>query len=195
MKWRYFFLGFASSLVLVIGGLVIVFFVVKSEGEKSIKESLLKTDDNTVDITAFSIAKEALDSLQFKDLQTGAVYSVTKDTNNYVFINYWATWCAPCIIELPELEVLINSNKENFIGIKFAFASREKEENLMKFITTRNLSLSFYSYQDDEHPGFINHSSIPTSYFIDKNQLIVYKFSGLKNWNTEFYKNLLRSLK
>lgn len=195
MKRKYFLLGFVFGLVLILSGLVIVFFIVKSEGEKSLKESLLKSDDNIVEITAFAITKDALDSLQFNDLQTETIYYASEDPNLYVFVNYWATWCAPCIIELPEFEVLIKSNHQSFNGIKFAFVSREKDEKIIKFINNSNLSLPFYSYREDKLPAFINHSSIPTSYFIDKKQLIVYKISGLKKWNTEFYKNLLISLK
>ncbi len=195
MKLKYFILGFVSGLVLAIAGLILLFYLVQRGTEKALKKAFSQNIENTTDLTVFSFTKAALDSLQFTDLETGEIIDVAEDSNNYVFINYWATWCAPCIHELPEMEALINTSEQNFSEIKFAFVSSEDEEKITDFIQSGDLSLPFYGYDSDARPSFIDHSLIPTSYFIDKNKLIGYKFSGIKNWNTEFYQNLLLSLK
>ncbi len=155
MKLKYFTLGFISGLVLAICGMILFLYLVQRGTEKALEKVFSQTVENTTDLTVFSLTNAALNSLRFKNPETGEIIYVAEDINNYVFINYWATWCAPCVHELPEMEALINSNEHNFRGIKFAFASREDDEKITSFMKSADLSLPFYGYNHDEHPSFI----------------------------------------
>ncbi len=194
MKRKYFIIGFLSGFLFLVITLVIVFFVFKSQGEKSVKEFIENSDVSKVEMEAYPLTQESLDSLAFYELNSSVPYFITKDSNSYTFINYWATWCIPCVSELPEFKSLIEHNRQ-FDDIKFIFASQEKVEKIENFIKSKNIALPYYSYRKEELPLFIDHTTIPTSYFIDEENLIMYKFSGIRKWNNDFYQKLLSNLK
>lgn len=194
MKRKYFIIGFLFGILFVVISIVIVFFVFKSQGEKSVKEFIANSDVSKVEIEAYPLTQESLDSLVFYELHSSIHYFITKDSTPYTFINYWATWCVPCVSELPEFKNLIENNRQ-LDDIKFIFASQESDEKIGNFKKRKSILLPYYSYHKDELPLVFHHSTIPTSYFIDEKNMVMYKFSGLRQWNTVFYEKLLSNLK
>ena len=189
-KILWFILGFLSCIII----LVTIFFYVKNTQVDSIKKDLTNYKQIKIEIDIYSINANYLDSLKFKNLKTGKIFCVIDDSIHYTFINYWATWCAPCVAELPEFEKLINSKNIETKDIKFIFTSSEKIEKIAKFINEKSFDLSFYQYNHAQTPTYINHTSIPTSYLIDENNLLIYKFSGMQKWDSSFIKNILKNI-
>jgi thiol-disulfide isomerase/thioredoxin len=189
-----FFFGFASGIVFMIIVPVGFYFIFVKKSAEELKEAVKNLDGNQTELVAYTFPKASMDSLTFFDLDSEKLYSITDDTHDYTFINYWATWCAPCVAELPEFDELVTSNQNKFDNTRFIFASREENDKINDFINEREFDISFSSYSDSLRPHFINHTSIPTSYLIDEKNAIAYKFSGVKKWNTEFYKKLLLNL-
>ena len=189
-----FFFGFASGIIFMIIVLVGFYFIFVKKSDEEMKEAVKSLDGNEVELEAFAIPKASMDSLKFFDLDREEDYAITDDTLDYTFINYWATWCAPCVAELPEFETLIGSNQKDFENIRFIFASHEENDKINDFINERDIDLPYNSYKYSLRPHFINHKSIPSSYLIDEKNAIAYKFSGVKKWNTAFYKKLLLNL-
>lgn len=194
MKRKYFLLGFISGIAFVIAVLVISFFLIKHQSEKSVTEFAAQTNIANAEIEVFAISQKSLDSLYFYDMVKGEILYLSADTANFIFINYWATWCAPCVGEMPEFVKLINRDEIKNAYLKFIFASRESEEKILKFEKSKNFGLPYYLFEDKSQPTFINHNTIPTSYLIDKNKLLVYKFSGVRQWDSELYRNLLTGM-
>lgn len=194
MKRKFFIIGFISGILFVVVLLVGLFFIVKNQGEKSATEFATQQNITNAELEVFSIRQESLDSVYFYDLEQNENIYISKDSDNFTFINYWGTWCVPCVAEMPEFVSLINREEIKNSNIKFIFASQEAEETINKFEKSRNFGLPYFLYNIESRPAFINHSSVPTSYLIDKNKLLVYKFSGLRQWDSEMYRNLLRSL-
>ena len=191
MKIKYFIFGFFSCFI----SFIAIYFYFKNTQEASVKEALANENENKIEIEVYPIATNVIDSLKFLNVQTDTKFCITDDSINYTFINYWATWCIPCVVELPEFEKLIHNNNQEFENIKFIFASREKVKKIINFINKNKINLPYYNYNKNDSPNFINHTSIPTSYFIDEKNLLVYKFSGLQKWNSEFNKSLLNNLR
>jgi len=189
-KILWFILGFLSCIII----LVIIFFYVKNTQVDSIKKDLTNYKQNKIEIEIYSINANALDSLKFIDLKTKKIFYINNDSIHYTFINYWATWCAPCIAELPEFEKLLNSKNIETKNIKFIFASSEKIDKILNFINKKSFDLPFYHYNYDETPSYINHTSIPTTYLIDEQKLLIYKFSGMQKWNSKFINSILKNI-
>lgn len=194
MKRKFFIIGFISGFLFVIVVLFGLFFIAKNQTEKSATEFARKQNITNAELEVFSIRQNALDSLYFYDLESKENIYISKDSGNFTFINYWGTWCIPCVAEMPEFVSLINRDEIKDSGLNFIFASQEDEEAIMKFEKSRKFGLPYYLYIAESRPSFINHSTVPTSYLIDKNKLLVYKFSGLRQWDSEMYRNLLLSL-
>src|SRR5690242_14587556 len=56
-----------------------------------------------------------------------------------VFVNYWATWCAPCVAELPAIQKLYEATMG--ANISFVLISLENEETVRKFLRVRRLTV------------------------------------------------------
>jgi peroxiredoxin len=72
-----------------------------------------------------STAGHAADFL-LKDIQ-GKTYRLADYRGKWVLVNFWATWCSPCLNEIPELNSLYNAHKDKdllVIGIAMQSGSR-----------------------------------------------------------------------
>lgn len=106
------------------------------------------------------------------------------------FISYWATWCGPCIAELPGLEKLYADygNRVNFL-----FITNEEPDRVLTFLEKKELNIPAVNPRMNT-PETLYESSIPTNYIIDKKGNIVVKEQGAVNWNTPEIRTLLDTL-
>jgi thiol-disulfide isomerase/thioredoxin len=77
-----------------------------------------------------------------------------KGNKTYV-VNFWATWCAPCIKELPYFEELNNNKNIEVILVSLDFP-KHKEKRLLPFIKKRQLSSRVILLDDDDENFWIN---------------------------------------
>jgi thiol-disulfide isomerase/thioredoxin len=77
-----------------------------------------------------------------------------KGNKTYV-VNFWATWCAPCIKELPYFEELNNNKNIEVILVSLDFP-KHKEKRLLPFIKKRQLSSRVILLDDDNENFWIN---------------------------------------
>lgn len=97
------------------------------------------------------------------------------------FISYWATWCPPCIAELPSIEKLYADygNKVDFVLI-----TNEEPDVVQRFLKRKELNIPAVLPQM-ETPEQLFERSIPTNYIIDKDGKIVIKEQGAADWNSK----------
>ena len=101
-------------------------------------------------------------------------YCKTNDT--MLVINFWATWCKPCVKELPHFDVAFRENKGK--PIKFLLVSldfkRELEPRVKKFVESKNIQApvvlldepDYNSWIDKVDPGWSG--AIPGTLFVDR---------------------------
>jgi len=111
----------------------------------------------------------------------GNIFNYATTQNKVVLINFWATWCPPCIAEMPSLEKLHKDYKDKIV---FLLVSNEDKEKVSKFITKNNYGFKVYKPLT-QYPEVFNVSSIPRTFLIDKNGNIVIDKTGASNWNSE----------
>ncbi len=104
-----------------------------------------------------------------------------------VLINVWATWCPPCVAELPSLEKLYKERKDRIV---FIFLANDRPEKVKNFIRQRNLDIPVY-FSVTPPPAMLQTSSIPTTFILDKNQTIRVRKTGAMDWNTGKVKKIL----
>lgn len=120
----------------------------------------------------------------------GNTFDYTSTKGKVVLINFWATWCPPCIAEMPGLEKLYNDYKDKVI---FIFVSNEDNEKISRFIEKNNYSFKVYRAKS-QYPENFNVSSIPRTFLIDKKGIIVIDKTGASNWNSEKVRRIIDEL-
>lgn len=98
-----------------------------------------------------------------------------------IFINFWATWCGPCIGEMPEIQKFYDKFKDNN-NVVFIIATTDDLITVQNFIKNKEFTFPVYSIQS-QIPSEMNHNSIPTSFLINQNGGIVLHQKGVANWS------------
>lgn len=97
-----------------------------------------------------------------------------------VFLNLWATWCPPCVGEMPEIQKLYDHFKGNK-DIAFLMVSNEPPSKIKSFIDKRGFTFPVYSTQYNPPVPFST-QSIPTTFVLSKNGQIKIRETGAYNW-------------
>ncbi len=111
-----------------------------------------------------------------------------------IFLNLWATWCAPCRSEMPAIQKLYDGLDKN--KVFFVMLSLDKDSQLEKVKSfVKKQSFSFPVFMPS---GYLSEQlqvpSIPTTFVINKEGRIVFKEIGMKNYNTLKFKRFLNEL-
>ncbi len=126
---------------------------------------------------------------QLKKVGEGKVNFNTSE-GEVILINLWATWCAPCIAEMPSLQKLYNDYGDK---MAFYFISNEKEQKLYVFLEKNKFDLPVYQPLEPA-PEALNSNALPTTYIIDKTGKIVIKKTGVADWNSKKTREILDNL-
>ena len=129
-----------------------------------LKTSFIDLDENNLDISVFNEGK--------------------------IVVSYWATWCAPCIKEMPSMNRAEKILKD--YGYTFLLVSDESISKISNFKNEMNFDFNFLkSSKSFETIGIY---AMPTSYVFDENGKIVETFVGVVEWDSEEVINKLKTL-
>jgi peroxiredoxin len=107
-------------------------------------------------------------------------------------LNFWATWCAPCVEEVPSLSDFAKKygNDVTVLGV-----SVDRNENLYRGFVQRN-KVAFQTARDPDAniSGSYGTFKYPETYIIDRNGKVIQKIIGPQNWTDPAYLNYFQSL-
>ena len=107
-------------------------------------------------------------------------------------LNFWATWCAPCIAEMPSLARLEEATSD--LDVELACVSRESMEVVGRFIAKRgDMGVPIFLLDGDPPDCFITRG-IPATFVVDKNGLIVLSHTGAAAWDADSVVGFVRGL-
>ena len=110
-----------------------------------------------------------------------------------VLVNFWATWCAPCIEEMPSMQRL--REKLGPAGFEvLAVNYQEGEARINDFLKKRPLNLTILRDHDGTARTAWGVRVFPTSYVVDADQRIRYVVIGDVDWSSAKVENQIRSL-
>lgn len=102
-----------------------------------------------------------------------------------VLINLWATWCAPCRVEMPGMENLWRRFRSEGFTILAVSIDKGADAAVRAFVQEKNLSFPVLMDYDQEVERKYPTRIIPTTFVIDKDGLIAARVDGAKNWESE----------
>lgn len=106
-----------------------------------------------------------------------------------IFLHIWASWCPPCIAELPDIQRLVQSVSPEEVA--FLLVSVDKNAHQARqFLQKNQYTLPVYRFTETL-PAGIQYNVIPTTYIIASSGKIIYKHEGLAQYNHEEFKQFL----
>lgn len=121
-----------------------------------------------------------LHSLSFKVIQ-GRDFTLKGNPANVILINFWASYCVPCIAEMQSLEKLYNKFKgDGFVVLALTFDKDQKVvEDLVKKL---NLTYPVALDKNQMAAKYFDVAKIPTSILINKDGKILQRIVGKREW-------------
>jgi|SaaInl85LU_5_DNA_1037374.scaffolds.fasta_scaffold02702_4 thiol-disulfide isomerase/thioredoxin len=107
-----------------------------------------------------------------------------------VLVNFWATWCPPCVAELPSLQELYNDYNQQ---VSFLFVANDEVNKVTSFMTKNNYHFPNY-FELSTTPPALHSSSIPATFIIDRQGKIRVFKTGATNWNSKKIREILDKL-
>ena len=125
--------------------------------------------------------------------EEGRVRSLAEYEGQVIFMNIWATWCPPCIAEMPSLHRLYQGFKED-PQFTFLFVSMDEDfGKAQEFMANRNFDLPVVHYRTKAR-GTYESTVIPTTYVISPDFRLVLEKRGLAKYDTDEMREFLRLL-
>ena len=108
-----------------------------------------------------------------------------------VLLSFWATWCEPCVVEMPSLLDLHHDQPDLAI---LAVSVDEDPDAYSRFIVRRHVDLITVRDPDESAAKLYHTDMWPETYAIDRNGIIRRKFVGPQDWTSPEIRNYLNSL-
>ena len=139
------------------------------------------------------------EGLEFLD-KNGQSLRLSAFHGRVVLINFWATWCAPCLAEMPSLNRLqIALGNEDLAGADFQVITiatgRNETADIESFFTNQNIShLTRYRDPNLRLALALGAGSLPTTVLMDRNGFIIARLQGEADWDSEAARLLIERL-
>ena len=111
-----------------------------------------------------------------------------------VFMNFWATWCPPCIAEMPSIQKLYDKVKDDKDIVILTVEVEGKRDKVAKFMERKKLSLPVV-YPNSSIPTEFFNGSLPTTIILDKKGNIAHTTTGMADYSGQDIVDFLNELK
>lgn len=148
-------------------------------------------------IAMFGPSLESTDDLQrisnynwlLKD-EHQETYHFQSAKGKVILINFWATWCPPCIAEMPSMQKLYNDYKDR---VEFLFVTSDDFTEINTFLNDHNYTFKVYQ-PASQYPEYFDITTIPRTFLINQSGQIIIDESRSANWNSDKVRNTIDNL-
>ena len=100
-----------------------------------------------------------------------------------VLVNFWATWCGPCVAEFPELQKLHNDLQDRGFTV-LGLSADKREKDVVAFIKKNNYTFPIAMTTVSNTHAFGAGVGLPVSFLVDRKGMIVKKYYGPRPYET-----------
>lgn len=148
--------------------------------------------ESTVEDSGAAVAAD-LSGIQFKDA-SGKVIDLGDLKGKVVFLNFWATWCPPCLAEMPSVNKLYEQFKDDK-DVVFILVDADSElPKAQKYMDKKSYKLPVYQV-NSPIPESIFKGSLPTTVVFDKKGRLAYNEVGAANYASKAFIEFIKKLK
>jgi thiol-disulfide isomerase/thioredoxin len=124
--------------------------------------------------------------VQLKEL-SGSPIDLSQYDGRTVFINFWATWCKPCIQEMPTIDEAQKLSQD----VVFLIASNEDPDQIEKFIKRHDYN---FHYVHLENMEALKIQALPTTFIFNSEGELKFSETGFRMWNDPANIELINSI-
>lgn len=158
-------------------GLIAVFFLAREKGREM---KIIGAGDSAPE---FSLS--ALD---------GKFASLSGYRGKVVMVHFWATWCTPCVDEMPTLEALYRAFKSKDFEILAISADEGGAGAVTAFMRKNKLSLPVLLDTDRTIAALYGTFKFPETYIVDRQGVVRYKEIGSRDWTAPESMDIVRNI-
>jgi thiol-disulfide isomerase/thioredoxin len=117
--------------------------------------------------------------------EDGGVFELRRFRGKLILLNFWATWCAPCVRELPaldRLQALLGSEDLEIVALSIDDAGIEKPVSFVRGLGLEKLRV-YLDFEEMAIKGFPLYG-LPISYLIDRQGLLIGYIVGAVEWDS-----------
>lgn len=181
----------ASALVLLVAGFGIYWFM---NGMRKVPDQPVPANGAPMAAFIKHPAPKDIAAFSFSD-SSGAVLDLSHWKGKVVLLNLWATWCAPCRKEMPELAKLqqeMGSADFEVVALSEDLKGLDTSAKFLKDAKAESLAL----YVDPKATALeaVQSAGLPTTLLIDRNGKEVGRLLGPAEWNSAESKALIKGV-
>ncbi len=124
----------------------------------------------------------------------GVGHSLPEYQGKVVFLNFWATWCGPCKVEMPAMESLYQEFQSQ--GLAMLAVSVDQQGAAVTRPFKEAMGLSFPILHDSDYQVGLTYGArtLPMTYVIDRKGIIRQRVFGARDWNSQEARQLIKGL-
>jgi thiol-disulfide isomerase/thioredoxin len=108
----------------------------------------------------------------------GKAFDLSKQSGKWVIVNYWATWCSPCLKELPDISAYVAGHQDKVAAIGLAFEDSDKAD-IEKYLKAHPISYPVAQVDVMDPPkDFDTPKGLPNTYVIAPDGHVAKAFTG-----------------
>jgi len=189
---KHFFIGFGAGILFIIilagAGSYLMYWWFSSKDLSDVSKVLeggLEAPPFPSDILAdYNWTMKSLD---------GKDFNMTEAKGKVVFLNFWATWCAPCVAEMPSIQRLYDTAKKD--QVIFVCVTEEESSKVIGFIKEKGFTFPIYT-MSGKPPAVFKTRGIPATFILSPEGKVAFSHVGSAKWDDErsieFIKGLLK---
>ena len=111
-----------------------------------------------------------------------------------VMLDFWATWCGPCRVEMPSMEVVYQDLKAKGFEILAISSDHQGSVITRPFVEAKALTFPILHDADYRVSGIYGIRTLPMSYLIDRQGTLRHRVFGARDWNSPEARELIQKL-
>jgi cytochrome c biogenesis protein CcmG/thiol:disulfide interchange protein DsbE len=128
------------------------------------------------------------------DLRANRPVTLADYHGKVLLINVWATWCPPCIREMPSIERLHQRFKDTDFRVLAVSIDEDGADKVLKFANDLGVTFDILHDQSGAIQGIYQTVGVPESFIIDRDGVIVKKVIGDSEWDNPVNVTLVQRL-
>ena len=116
---------------------------------------------------------------------TGDSVRLEQFRGDYILLNFWATWCPPCVKEMPSMELLQQKFKEKGIHVVAISLDKEPKEEVAAFVAKLKLTFPILLDPDGIVSDPYGANALPSTFILNPDGRVIAAAKGERDWYSE----------